>query len=1621
MAQMDYFRRPALAGRTLTRQTNGTVRGDLRRSDIDGFSSAPYFPGIVGGETLEISIDGAAPVTATITAADMTTVLADINTALAGGAIAFDADGTIGIRTVVAGTPGSIEVTGGTGAALLGFYLTKNKYKSIGGEIQSTPEARRSNPFGTGFLSRGENFTAESVQRALARISSNSDVLFSEAARDDVVVRQVAFTNIDNSRLELTIDTDRVFTGLGFWTNTTSKEDLAPYFYLIDTITKQPAKSRVVAVVRGAPGGAPPFANATAWSGAGSDGNILGVSLDKISGATIDSIFDGRVVECPAANFSDVQVGDFASIAGATNVSPFSNNGQKWVVEEVLSNTTLALRPMSKSELELVGVTPTDVQPVVELNDQKSGLEVFGTLTVKTGTWCSGIGANLSVVVSPPLPAGANYQLFVASPISNRVKKVHDVQASAGAPFREFVTDLDPVANWTLSGAVASLGGGNCNITSAMIVWHGRVYNLPAQSFAPAAFADGANYVYWDEATGNYAIAANTNGFYQVLDPASGTKGHAIAFVTKAAGAITSVSPMTRLRGEKAIPVTVGTGGQFPDLISATLWARALDTSYAEGSTSTGAYPHFEFILLNDTTTNNLNPVLPNPGCIVRGINPNVQLNLGTGFFNVFGKVAEFRDFKLVATGAKAIGIGVACDRISIDNVQHIASDGNSLTEIIGTSGNSFKDLWMRDSSFRIKQGVSSAFTPSLGVANGIVKNCKFTYDSTGAVVPHFFQKNDATPDWDGNFLVVEDCEFLGSFGAATADVAATMVANNVASSTMFFRNVKFSMGGYTSANNNVFIALANNASLYMDSFVMTSGSMQRIISGLSANAKVYNSSFRVCCDTGVQALSGHTFSNCFVQHTGTTGAGSGFGIVPVSSGVVVNCQLNGPFDTAIRATASGVSVEGNHITLTKPGTSVPSKCIELTAGAVNSTIRGNICIWDSTLGTLASITGIRNSADHCEITENEIHFPAPTVATVSYVGLAAIGSVGTVGYNIIKTNGVGVAAASQDVVGIDLSGSVSCVGNTLQLDGTTTQSFRGIVVDAGIATISANYVSVYGITYQATSPADAGRVITGNHFYSTKAGAIAGGHVQALDGVITGNRFGSAGSNAVGIDFCTFHDNQVTEGDVVLASGFNASLSFCNNTLVAGSLDCSSGSPNFLKLLISGNYIGGDALVGFSFASTGGIPQVVFSGNQVVGDVSVTGNAAFDVVMESNEADSFTVTLGDNGPFGDPVNAGSSLIFGGNRSYTGAATLSARQVQAYGNNIATNMDIEGGPFATATSEIQFTNNRMGGDLTLNAQYIGASYNWIGDDVLIERATGLGAIAGQATFSDNYCGGDFQADTIDAGAYLFDKLVVHNNYFNATTISTWSAKAVLTEVSNNHFVPTNSVAPTIGGSVIHFTDNLIFATANSPGSNQNTIVTLTHLSALGRVWMSNNWIYGRVTQDAGLADGWFDSNYIYHFNNATSNLSIGACSLSCHVTNNVLIGDNGGVGGTDYIGINVSVAGSSNNLFFIGNKCTLPALSATYTNSFIAAVNIVAGNGGVANNRIVIEGNILEKPNGATISGFAQATYHVKADNASNLFMVGNLMFRSAGVIGATFGQGDPSFNAGPANFTFSA
>src|SRR3990172_7375359 len=152
---MDYFRRPQLAGKNIKRLAFGTVRGSVRRLDPDLFSSVPYFPGVSGNALTVQTQGGTTPVT--FTSNSFQTILNELNTALGVDALAFDADGSVGIQSKVQGTSGFVNISGGTASVALGFNVSGTVIRSTGGDVPSSPEGRVGNPFGVALLDRGEN------------------------------------------------------------------------------------------------------------------------------------------------------------------------------------------------------------------------------------------------------------------------------------------------------------------------------------------------------------------------------------------------------------------------------------------------------------------------------------------------------------------------------------------------------------------------------------------------------------------------------------------------------------------------------------------------------------------------------------------------------------------------------------------------------------------------------------------------------------------------------------------------------------------------------------------------------------------------------------------------------------------------------------------------------------------------------------------------------------------------------------------------------------------------------------------------------------------------------------------------------------------------------------------------------------------------------------------------------------------------------------------------------------------------------------------------------------------------------------------------------------------------
>lgn len=575
MANMKYFRRPTIAGKNLPREQYAKIRGSIRRSDPDGTSSVPYFPTITAGvDNLIVTHQGGTD-NVTLSGTSFTSIISDLNTALGSDALAQDVGGCLVLKSKVIGGGGYVSVTGGTAAPKLGLDTTYlGTIESKGGDVPSAPEGRVNNPFGASFSNSTDNLDVTAINAALGRVAGNLDVVYSDLMKSDVVLKKLAtissWTTVDKNFCHFTA-TGRVYNGLGRLTNASSKEDIAPYFFLVE-VGGGVATGRVVAVTNGAPVTTVlPIANTASWSAA-DGGNILGQDLAKTTKA-ITSIFDGRVLEASTGTFvtNGVEVGDYAQITGATNLDEWDNNGYKWVVEEVISETKLALRPMSSAELAVVSTTLTDVQPVLELSTKLTGGQTYGDVVVTSGTFWD----NPYFLVSPALPLGQNYELWAAIP-SNKREEELGLSATSLTPLtKPFVADWAAAPSGLLQAPNPTAGAGLVlNYTLGYARWKGRIIKIPASSLT--LVDNTTNYVYWDEDTGSVLSSTSASDVFNVqsTDPTvaaalTSDRGHLIARVVTAAAAISTIYKAQKVLSDFNPSLTVGPGGDFNDLTTA--------------------------------------------------------------------------------------------------------------------------------------------------------------------------------------------------------------------------------------------------------------------------------------------------------------------------------------------------------------------------------------------------------------------------------------------------------------------------------------------------------------------------------------------------------------------------------------------------------------------------------------------------------------------------------------------------------------------------------------------------------------------------------------------------------------------------------------------------------------------------------------------------------------------------------------------------------------------------------------------------------------------------------------------------------------------------------------------
>lgn len=445
--QTNYLGRGDIGGHGLVVDRYATLRGKSRRLDPDGSNgNVPYFAGLEIGGTLIVSASGTVT-TVNITGPSIATVLSELNAALMPNARAFDDGGCIAIQVTAAGDNGFLEIRGGSAASPLGFDMAFGNILSWAGAVTSGPEGLVGNSEMSAFICLGESVSSKSVNRALTRIASNSDILNASQRTPTLKIDRIGSLTSGQQTVSgnygivtissLGADVPDLYTGYDRLAADSTADDLSPFFFLLDNANGQLSTCRVVGVGVNAVAGAPPYADAMSVSDAG---NVLGNSLRRTDPITIIDIPEGSLVRAAAGSFAAVRVGDLAYIeeAANTNKVPWSNTMEPWVVERKGTEPTglydqVQLRPLSLAERTLLGYA-SYLAARTSLNTHIESGEDYGTIRFETGSF---VNADIvRIIVSPPITAGHSLRLFAAVR-SNGVEYQLGDEAASLAPISQ--------------------------------------------------------------------------------------------------------------------------------------------------------------------------------------------------------------------------------------------------------------------------------------------------------------------------------------------------------------------------------------------------------------------------------------------------------------------------------------------------------------------------------------------------------------------------------------------------------------------------------------------------------------------------------------------------------------------------------------------------------------------------------------------------------------------------------------------------------------------------------------------------------------------------------------------------------------------------------------------------------------------------------------------------------------------------------------------------------------------------------------------------------------------------------------------------------------------------------
>ena len=1411
---MEYFRRPQIAGNNLPYTNYAKLRGSIRRHDAGNNSDVPYFADVIAGQAINFSIwNGSGSVqtyVVTLTGNDISTVIANIHAATSSpGVITFstlatviDDDGALSVQLNSAGGNRWIEVTGGDAAAGLGFDVRLGKQIATGGDLESAPHGRLGNPANTALITRGENLSSSSVDRVAGRLASNSDVLYADLMRSDAALQKVASFVIAGDGTYITpAASTRVFTGgsLSGLTKSSTKEDLAPYFFIMDTVTKQPTAARVTAVTKGSPGN--PAVNCVLWSGTG---NVLGQQLVKQGPVNISDVLDGRTILLGTAASADIVVGDFLKVAGCTNVTPLDNSLIGWVIEAIDgARTTLTVRPMSEVELVNHGWDITDrrqSQPMVELNSHKELTETFGTASIYNGPFTT----NVNLLVTPSLPPNASVELWAAQPSSLREvgqweQAKQNYPASIGPQ-----SDLDTEPNTILKApTLTNLGSGNLGVGGYYVRWHGRVCYVPGSTVAVAT----SGFVYWDEHTCLTSFAATLGTKLnkdQYPDPtsagaaAAGDKGIVICRAINTAGTVTWYNS-TRVLGASSV-VTVGWGGDFPTIEQAVNYLYHIGAANSETEATAANYPHHEVVVISNVTLSQVT-TLP-PKLHIRGATKNVTITIDN---SVSGQAA----FYLHGT-----------TELSLENLTLVNTDAT-------------RDLAFRPSNFTMKNVVM----PTPSVADDYFRCLCANQDGSKIVVENCVLNTARGLAWSPNIkdIVLKDSTFRSLDTGATAQAISFSASAPTTSSfssidSLLINNCLFSAWPANGLNIKVLCSVntvtgnvrVSDSKFTFSGTPITGSCLLALPSGVVDGCTVGAGSFSPTVDSPIVMAPG-TVSNCTIF---ARPQGSGIGVYATDVlNNVVYCQ------DSLTGQTNNKAIRGNYVY----GNTVTGY-VGIGIDCAGSCIDNNLLLSVGTY-TTTLIAGISLSSTYNTVTGNVVntdYFPT--------AGAAAIKASGSLSYATIADN---IIYPDHDQIGISLASpsKVSVTGNSIvtltgtnctgiKLTSPTDVSLSGNTIDLTASAVPAPGSTAYvatgtgsltisGSDARAAAAVSADSTITvratGCKFYCTSS---------TLTGEFSNNRFSGAvtfeGSNRVTGN--TFDASVVSAGVTLSHFITNCDSEITGNSFVGvngsgTSFTYSSGNPS--NAIISNNQFAGGPVIVNPWAGS----RVLFHGNSVStgtfylstgwGGLAMVGNTIETLAIDSPEVADTRVILSNN-------YCGSLTVAVKDGDGNPSSAIPGAYLQAKGNIFNYNVVIPNlGPISG------FSGNTVMGNLSLANGGISSSEisGTLGSSVSVRLAgTRVGGAATMATleasssdFSSTLSAtsGKISACTV-SGAATLPNCFISDSYFGSTVgavgdmhlaNSTVVGAATVGQTGAAGFSPRNSTQTYISGT--NFGSNLV--------------------------------------------------------------------------------------------------------------------------------------------------------------------------------------------------------------------